>query len=106
LRAAISLGGVGLADVKLGAPAAQVPERRSRRHAGVGFGPHDPIWFSDLDIYGSGGVSAAVRVVDHDGLEHPAGARIDLDRLQWRTHPGRTPEAGQVLRFEHAAENE
>src|SRR4051794_26001231 len=106
--AAVLLGHVRLVDDHLGATVAQVREGAGVRHPtfDVGLGPDDALGLDDLDEHAARRVLLAVLVVDHDGLETAARVRLDDDAVEGCAHPGRTPEVGEVLGLDHAAEDE
>ena len=89
-------------------PSPRSRERARVRHPAldVGLGPHDPLGLDDLDEHAAGRVLLAVLVVHHDGLEAAAGVGLDDDPVEGRADADRTPEVGEVLGLDHAAEHE
>ena len=89
-------------------PVAEIGEGEGGRHPAldVGLAPHELLGFDDLYEDAAARVFGAVGIVHHDGFEDPARAGVDLDVLDGRAHTDRTPEVGEVLGRDHAAEYE
>ena len=106
LRRHECLGDVALTYAYFGSVRPEGNELRDHLHAGMRLGPRQKFRRAHFVVDGVRRVLAAVAVVDHDGREDPAGPRIDRDVLAWRTGPSWTPEMSELIRVDHAVEDE
>jgi len=106
LRRHECLGDVALTYPYFGSVRPEGHELRDHLHARMRFGPRQKLRRAHFVVDGVRRIFAAVAVVDHDGREDPAGPSIDTDVLAWRTGASRTPEMCELIRVDHAPEDE